>query len=63
MTNVAARLAGISSGGNIVVGQVTAERIRHEFVLEALGEQTLKNVTEPIRVCRLIPPGVYDKVV
>ncbi len=62
VTNVAARLAGISSGGNIVVGQVTAERIRHEFVLEALGEQTLKNVTEPIRVYRLIPPGVYDKV-
>jgi class 3 adenylate cyclase len=63
VTNVAARLAGISSGGNIVVGQVTAERTRHEFVLEALGEQTLKNVTEPIRVYRLIPPGVYDKVV
>jgi class 3 adenylate cyclase/HAMP domain-containing protein len=63
VTNVAARLAGISSGGDIVVGQVTAERIRHEFVLEALGEQTLKNVSEPIRVYRLIPPGVYDKVV
>jgi len=46
-----------------VVGQVTAERIRHEFVLETLGEQTLKNVSEPIRVYRLIPPGVYDKVV
>jgi class 3 adenylate cyclase len=63
VTNVAARLAGISSGGNIVVGQVTAERIGHEFVLEALGEQTLKNVSEPIRVYRLIQPGVYDKVV
>jgi len=62
VTNVAARLAGISAGGDIVVGPATAERIRHEFVLEALGEKTLKNVSESVRVYRLIPPGVYNKV-
>ena len=42
---------------------MTAERIRHDFVLEALGEKALKNVSEPVHVYRLIPPGVYDKVV
>jgi class 3 adenylate cyclase/HAMP domain-containing protein len=62
VTSVAARLAGLSSGGDIVVGPVTAERIRHDFVLEALGEKTLKNVSEPVRVYRLIPPGVYDRI-
>ena len=63
VTNVAARLAGFSTGGDIVVGPVTAERIRRAFVLETLGEKALKNVSEPVHVYRLIPPGVYDKVV
>jgi class 3 adenylate cyclase len=57
VTNVAARLAGFSSGGDIVVGPVTAERIRHDFVLQTLGEKALKNVSEPIHLYRLIPPA------
>jgi len=32
------------------------------FVLESLGERTFKNVGEPIRVYRVIPPGVYEKI-
>jgi len=63
VTNVAARLAGISTGGDVMVGPVTAERIRHDFVLESVGERTLKNVSEPVHIYRLIPPGVYDEVV
>jgi len=62
-TNVAARFAGSAQGGEIIVGPTTAERIRAHFVLESLGERTFKNVSQPIRVYRLIPPGVYEKIV
>jgi class 3 adenylate cyclase/HAMP domain-containing protein len=62
-TNIAARLAGAATAGEIVVGPATAERIRLHFVLESLGERTFKNVSAPLRVFRVIPPGVYDKVV
>jgi len=62
-TNVAARFAGSAQGGEIIVGPTTAERIRAHFVLESLGERTFKNVSQPIRVFRVIPPGVYEKIV
>jgi class 3 adenylate cyclase/HAMP domain-containing protein len=62
-TNVAARFAGAAQGGEIIVGPTTAERIRAQFVLESLGERTFKNVSQPIRVFRVIPPGVYEKIV
>ena len=61
-TNVAARLAGSAEGGDIVVGPVTAERIKSRFVLEALGERSFKNVSQPLAVYRVIPPGVYSKI-
>jgi class 3 adenylate cyclase len=63
VTNQAARFAGFAQGGEIIVGPRTAERIRGVFVLEALGPKSFKNVSEPIPVFRLIPPGVYDKIV
>jgi class 3 adenylate cyclase/HAMP domain-containing protein len=62
-TNVAARFAGSAQGGEIIVGPPTAERIRTQFVLESLGERAFKNVSQPIRVFRVIPPGVYEKIV
>jgi class 3 adenylate cyclase/HAMP domain-containing protein len=61
-TNIAARFAGAAEGGDIVVGQVTADRIAALFVLESLGERTFKNVSQPLAVYRIIPPGVYSKV-
>lgn len=61
-TNLAARLAASATGGEIVVGPLTAERIRGHFVLEALGEKTFKNVSSPVRVFRVIPPGVYERI-
>jgi class 3 adenylate cyclase len=61
-TNLAARFAGSAQDGEIVVGPVTAERIRSHFVLESLGEKSFKNVSHPIRVYRVIPPGVYEKI-
>jgi class 3 adenylate cyclase/HAMP domain-containing protein len=62
-TNVAARLAASAEGGEIVVGPVTAERIKARFVLESLGEKSFKNVSQPLAVYRVIPPGVYSKIV
>jgi hypothetical protein len=41
---------------------VTAERIKARFVLEALGERTFKNVSQPLPVYRVIPPGIYSGV-
>ena len=61
-TNIAARFAGSAEGGEIVVGPATAERIRTTFVLESLGERSFKNVSQPIRVFKVIPPGVYEKI-
>jgi len=61
-TNVAARFAGSAQGGEIVVGPATSERIRAHFVLESLGERTFKNVSQPIHVYRVIPPGIYEKI-
>jgi class 3 adenylate cyclase len=61
-TNVAARIAASAQGGEIVVGPVTAERISSRFVLESLGEKTFKNVSQPLAVYRLVPPGVYSQV-
>jgi class 3 adenylate cyclase/HAMP domain-containing protein len=62
-TNAAARFAGSAEAGEIVVGPATAERIRAHFVLQSLGERTFKNVSQPIRVYRVIPPGVYEQIV
>jgi class 3 adenylate cyclase/HAMP domain-containing protein len=61
-TNLAARFAGSAQGDEIVVGPTTAERIRVFFVLENLGEKSFKNVSQPLNVYRIIPPGVYDKI-
>jgi class 3 adenylate cyclase len=62
-TNLAARFAGSAEGGEIIVGPTTAERIKSHFVLESLGARAFKNVSQPIAVFRVIPPGVYEKIV
>jgi len=61
-TNLAARVAGLTKGGDVMVGLETAERIKGYYVLEDTGEHQLKNVGQPVRVFRLVPPGVYSKI-
>ncbi len=61
-TNVAARVAGLTKGGEVMVGPETAERIKEHYVLQDAGEHQLKNVSQPVHVFRLVPPGVYMKV-
>jgi len=45
------------------VGAVSAKRIKNRLVLERIGEKTFKNVYQPLIVYRVIPPGVYTKIV
>ena len=61
-TNLAARIAGLAKGGDVMVGLETGERIKGYYVLEDVGEHQLKNVAQPVRVFRLVPPGVYARV-
>ena len=61
-TNLAARIAALAKGGEIMLGPETAERIRGHHVLEEKGDHRLKNVSEPVRVFRLVLPGVYTNV-
>ena len=60
-TNLAARVAGLTKGGEVMVGPETAERIKSHYVLEDTGEHQLKNVSRPVRVLRLVPAGIYSR--
>jgi class 3 adenylate cyclase/HAMP domain-containing protein len=62
VTNLAARIAGQAAEGEIFMTGSTAERIKGYFVLENLGERSLKNIEAPVEIYRVIPPGVYNAV-
>ena len=55
-TNVAARLQGAAEPGSIAIGPGTASRLGERFVLEPLGEVTVKGRTEPVAASRLVGP-------
>ncbi|MFQ5894648.1 MAG: adenylate/guanylate cyclase domain-containing protein [Nitrospinota bacterium] len=59
VTNVAARSGAQAQEDQILVGPETARRIQDRFPLEDLGEYSLKNVREPVRLFRVITPGIY----
>jgi class 3 adenylate cyclase len=61
-TNLAARIAGLTRGGEVKIGPETAVRIQDRYVLEDVGEHELKNVAQPVRVYRLVPAGIYARV-
>jgi class 3 adenylate cyclase len=54
VTNLAARLAAFATGGAILVSAATARQITERFCLADLGHQQFKNVSEPLRVFRLL---------
>ena len=54
VTNLAARLAGAAAPGQILVGPETVRRLGDRFTLERLGREGLKNIAEPIEVCRIL---------
>ena len=45
-TNLAARIAGLTRGGEVKVGPETAARIRDQYVLEDTGEHPLNGIGE-----------------
>jgi DNA-binding SARP family transcriptional activator/class 3 adenylate cyclase len=53
-TNVAARVQTAAGPGTVLVGETTARRLRHRFVLEPLGEIEVKGREVPIHVSRLV---------
>src|SRR5690348_5105641 len=57
--NVAARLEGLAEPGGIYISRTVHENIRNKLPLncEDLGEQTLKNIAEPVRVYRILLNG------
>jgi predicted ATPase/class 3 adenylate cyclase len=52
--NIAARAREFARDGSIVVGAATAERIAGNFELQDLGEYLMKNVSNPLRLHRLV---------
>ncbi len=54
VTIVAARLAALARGDEILVGAGSRERLGNEFPFEALGERPLRNVEMPVKVFRLM---------
>ncbi len=65
-TNVAARLQAAATPGSIVVGDATAQHLGTRFVLEPIGEISVKGRSKPVAASRLVeaaagrpaPPGV-----
>ena len=57
--NIAARLQTIAHPGGICVARGVRDHIRHKlpFGFEDLGEQSVKNIAQPVRVFRLRPEG------
>ncbi len=54
VTNIAARLVGVANDGQIVIGPQTREGVGERYHLESVGEQQLKNLSEPIVVHRVM---------
>jgi TolB-like protein/cytochrome c-type biogenesis protein CcmH/NrfG len=53
--NIAARLEGLAEGGGLCISGTVYDQIKNKLSLEyeALGEQAVKNIAEPVRVYRV----------
>ena len=49
-TNIAARLAALAGGGEIVISEETRARLGADLPVEDLGVRELKNVETPMRL-------------
>jgi class 3 adenylate cyclase len=52
-TNIAARLAALAEGGEIVLSEETRGRLGSDVAPEDMGQRELKGVERPARVFRL----------
>ena len=55
--NIAARLEGIAEPGEVYISGGIYEQIKHKLVCgyESLGDRKVKNITDPVRVYRVLP--------
>jgi adenylate cyclase len=64
--NIAARVEGLAAGGGIAISGTVYEHIKDKLSLgyHYLGEQTVKNIPEPVRIYRLLTePGDAGKII
>jgi adenylate cyclase len=63
--NVAARLEALAEPGGICISRVVRDQIRDKlaYPFEDKGEQSVKNITRPVRVYALRPGAVADRPV
>src|SRR3989442_5988811 len=54
--NIAARLEGLAEAGGICIAGTVYDQVKNKLALgyEYLGEQTVKNIAEPVRVWRVV---------
>jgi class 3 adenylate cyclase len=50
ITNIAARIGSMATGGKVLLSASTADRVKEEFSLASLGRFRLKNVSEEVEV-------------
>jgi formylglycine-generating enzyme required for sulfatase activity/class 3 adenylate cyclase len=55
--NIATRLEGIAEPGEVYISGGIYEQIKHKLVCgyESLGDRKVKNITDPVRVYRVLP--------
>jgi formylglycine-generating enzyme required for sulfatase activity/class 3 adenylate cyclase len=55
--NIATRLEGIADPGQVYISGGIYEQIKHKLVCgyESLGDRKVKNITDPVRVYRVLP--------
>jgi TolB-like protein/class 3 adenylate cyclase/Tfp pilus assembly protein PilF len=64
--NIAARLEGLAEAGGICISRTAYDQVKKKLELgyEYLGEHSVKNITEPVRVYRvLMEPEAVGKVI
>lgn len=55
--NIATRIEGIAEPGQVYISGAIYEQIKHKVVCgyESLGDRKVKNITDPVRVYRVLP--------
>jgi CheY-like chemotaxis protein len=56
--NLAARLASVAAAGQIMVGPEMVCRLGQRYLLENLGPRPLRNIAEPVDICRVLGPNI-----
>src|SRR4030081_1643240 len=62
--NIATRLEGIADPGEVFISGGIYEQIKHKLVCgyESLGDRKIKNITDPVRVYRVLPdPAAFHR--